>query len=96
MCFASQHRYVLGAKRVSNPECKRVNPILCMIGISGEPVVTRKWMEYMSGDQIRMLARSFGVPGDHPGQETRGYRFPCVLLFALPPATCHAFSCART
>jgi hypothetical protein len=26
---------------------------------------TRKWFEYIRGDQVRMVARSFGVPGDH-------------------------------
>ena len=44
----------------------------------GEVATTRKWLEYIGGDQTRMLARSFAIPGDHDGQETRGYRFPYV------------------
>ena len=38
-----------------------------------EVQTSRKWLEYVGGDQARMMARSFGVPGDHNGQETRGY-----------------------
>ena len=35
-----------------------------------EVQTSRKWLEYVGGDQARMMARSFGVPGDHNGQET--------------------------
>jgi 1-pyrroline-5-carboxylate dehydrogenase len=46
---------------------------------------TRKWFEYIGGDQVRMVARSFGVPGDHAGQETRGYRFPYGNVAVVTP-----------
>ena len=42
---------------------------------SGEVRVVTKWLETFSGDTVRQLARSFAVPGDHVGQETRGYRW---------------------
>eukprot|EP00607_Mallomonas_marina_P007309 CAMPEP_0182418200 /NCGR_PEP_ID=MMETSP1167-20130531/2677_1 /TAXON_ID=2988 /ORGANISM="Mallomonas Sp, Strain CCMP3275" /LENGTH=503 /DNA_ID=CAMNT_0024592287 /DNA_START=291 /DNA_END=1802 /DNA_ORIENTATION=+ len=49
----------------------------------GEVVVTQRFIENFSGDQVRFLARSFGVPGDHAGQISHGYRWPygpCVLI----------------
>ena len=42
----------------------------------GEPTITRKWMESYSCDQVRYLARSFGIPGDHAGQTSTGIRMP--------------------
>eukprot|EP00286_Rhodomonas_abbreviata_P013023 CAMPEP_0181336676 /NCGR_PEP_ID=MMETSP1101-20121128/27558_1 /TAXON_ID=46948 /ORGANISM="Rhodomonas abbreviata, Strain Caron Lab Isolate" /LENGTH=605 /DNA_ID=CAMNT_0023447011 /DNA_START=105 /DNA_END=1922 /DNA_ORIENTATION=+ len=42
----------------------------------GEVVVTRKFLENFSGDQVRFLVKSFGVPGDHAGQMSNGYRWP--------------------
>ncbi len=41
-----------------------------------EVVVTRKFLENFSGDQVRFLARSFTVPGDHSGQRSEGLRWP--------------------
>jgi len=52
---------------------------------TAEVVTSRRWMEYVSGDQCRMMARSFGVPGDHEGQETRGYRFPYGHVAVVTP-----------
>jgi hypothetical protein len=46
---------------------------------------TRKWFEWMGGDTVRMMAKSFGVPGDHAGQETRGYRFPYGNVAVVTP-----------
>ena len=37
----------------------------------GEPTVVRKFMENYSTDQVRMLARSFAIPGDHANQTSR-------------------------
>lgn len=40
--------------------------------------------------QVRFLARSFGVPGDHTGQVSQGYRFPygaVRLLWFQSPIT---------
>ncbi|CAE7845705.1 ALDH12A1 [Symbiodinium sp. KB8] len=38
--------------------------------------ITRQFLRNFSGDQVRFLARGFTVPGDHHGQESKGYRFP--------------------
>jgi len=49
----------------------------------GEFVVTRRFLENFGGDQVRFLARSFGVPGDHGGQFSAGHRWPygpCALV----------------
>lgn len=42
----------------------------------GEVTVTQQFLENFSGDQVRFLARSFAVPGNHPGQQSCGYRWP--------------------
>ena len=42
----------------------------------GEVVVTQKFLENFGGDNVRFLARSFNVPGDHNGQHSSGYRWP--------------------
>lgn len=39
-------------------------------------VSRRKFLENFAGDNVRFLARSFGVPGDHWGQMSHGHRFP--------------------
>jgi len=43
---------------------------------NGEPTICRKFLENYSCDNVRFLAKSFNVPGDHPGQHTTGMRFP--------------------
>jgi 1-pyrroline-5-carboxylate dehydrogenase len=50
-----------------------------------EFVVTRKFVENFSGDQVRYLARSFGVPGDHTGQTTTGHRWPYGPVTLITP-----------
>lgn len=52
---------------------------------SGEPTVVRKFLENFSCDNVRYLARSFGVPGDHNGQLTAGYRFPFGGVSVVTP-----------
>lgn len=47
--------------------------------------VTRKFLENFSGDQVRFLARSFGVPGDHLGQASHGYRWPYGPVALITP-----------
>ncbi|GAB2223809.1 hypothetical protein Droror1_Dr00004550 [Drosera rotundifolia] len=42
----------------------------------GEVNVTQKFLENFSGDQVRFLARSFAVPGNHLGQQSHGFRWP--------------------
>jgi 1-pyrroline-5-carboxylate dehydrogenase len=43
---------------------------------TAEVVVTRRFLENFSGDQVRFTARAFAVAGDHPGQQSNGYRWP--------------------
>jgi 1-pyrroline-5-carboxylate dehydrogenase len=50
-----------------------------------EVTVTRKMIENFSGDQVRFLLRSFGVPGDHPGQYSTGYRWPYGPVSIISP-----------
>ena len=51
----------------------------------GEPVVVRKWLENYSCDQVRYLARSFGIPGDHAGQTSTGIRMPFGGVSVVTP-----------
>ena len=66
---------------------------------AGEPVVTRKWMENYGSDQVRYLARSFGVPGDYPGQTSVGMRMPfggvsVITPFNFPLEICALQACS--
>ena len=65
----------------------------------GEPMITRKWMETYSCDQVRYLARSFGVPGDHGGQTSTGIRMPfggvsVITPFNFPLEICALQTCS--
>ncbi|KAM0054476.1 putative L-glutamate gamma-semialdehyde dehydrogenase [Helianthus debilis subsp. tardiflorus] len=51
----------------------------------GVVYVTRKFLENFSGDQVRFLARSFGVPGNHLGQQSHGFRWPYGLVALITP-----------
>ncbi|XP_062170069.1 probable aldehyde dehydrogenase isoform X2 [Alnus glutinosa] len=51
----------------------------------GEVVVTQKFLENFSGDQVRFLARSFGVPGNHLGQQSHGFRWPYGPVAIIAP-----------
>ncbi|XP_021285663.1 delta-1-pyrroline-5-carboxylate dehydrogenase 12A1, mitochondrial isoform X1 [Herrania umbratica] len=51
----------------------------------GEVYVTRKFLENFSGDQVRFLARSFAVPGNHIGQQSHGYRWPYGPVAIITP-----------
>jgi 1-pyrroline-5-carboxylate dehydrogenase len=51
----------------------------------GEVMVTRLFLENFSGDGARFLARGFSNPGDHPGQESRGYRWPFGPVVIISP-----------
>ncbi|XP_010550612.1 PREDICTED: delta-1-pyrroline-5-carboxylate dehydrogenase 12A1, mitochondrial [Tarenaya hassleriana] len=50
-----------------------------------EVYVTRKFLENFSGDQVRFLARSFAVPGNHLGQQSHGYRWPYGPVTIITP-----------
>lgn len=44
--------------------------------------------------QVRFLARSFGVPGNHAGQQSNGYRWPYGPVSNLPlTPPCHSCTC---
>jgi len=65
----------------------------------GEPTITRKWMESYSCDQVRYLARSFGIPGDHAGQTSTGIRMPfggvsVITPFNFPLEICALQTCS--
>lgn len=51
----------------------------------GEVVVTRIFLENFAGDGVRFLARGFSNPGDHYGQESRGYRWPYGPVVVVAP-----------
>lgn len=50
-----------------------------------EVVVTRVFLENFAGDGVRFLARGFSNPGDHQGQESRGYRWPFGPVVVVAP-----------
>ncbi|CAB4280941.1 unnamed protein product [Prunus armeniaca] len=52
---------------------------------SGEVYVTQKFLENFAGDQVRFLARSFGVPGNHLGQQSHGFRWPYGPVAIVTP-----------
>jgi len=43
------------------------------------------WHRYMSGDTVRNLGRSFGMPGDRQGMTSCGYRFPFGGVGVITP-----------
>ncbi|KAI4336030.1 hypothetical protein L6164_014606 [Bauhinia variegata] len=51
----------------------------------GEVYVTRKFLENFTGDQVRFLARSFAVPGNHLGQQSHGFRWPYGPVAIITP-----------
>ncbi|GAV73826.1 Aldedh domain-containing protein [Cephalotus follicularis] len=51
----------------------------------GEVHVTQKFLENFSGDQVRFLARSFAVPGNHLGQQSHGFRWPYGPVAIVTP-----------
>nr|CCA15825.1 predicted protein putative [Albugo laibachii Nc14] len=50
-----------------------------------EVIVTEKFFENFSGDQVRFLAKSFGAPGNHAGQTSVGYRWPYGPVALITP-----------
>lgn len=51
----------------------------------GEVYVTQKFLENFCGDQVRFLARSFAVPGNHLGQHSHGFRWPYGPVAIITP-----------
>ncbi|WMV35357.1 hypothetical protein MTR67_028742 [Solanum verrucosum] len=50
-----------------------------------EVLVTQKFLENFCGDQVRFLARSFAVPGNHLGQQSNGFRWPYGPVAVIAP-----------
>lgn len=51
----------------------------------GEVKVTAAFLNNFGGDNVRFLARSFGNPGDHYGQQSNGYRWPFGPVAIIAP-----------
>ncbi|XP_076942986.1 putative aldehyde dehydrogenase [Bidens hawaiensis] len=97
--FKSPERYLLygdvsskAGHMLSQPEVsdffakliQRVSPKSYQQAL-GEVYVTGKFLENFSGDQVRFLARSFGVPGNHLGQQSHGFRWPYGPVALITP-----------
>lgn len=52
---------------------------------TAEVNVTQQFLENFSGDQVRFLARSFAVPGNHGGQQSNGFRWPYGPVAIIAP-----------
>ena len=50
-----------------------------------EVEVTQQFLENFGGDQVRFLARSFGVAGDRTGQISTGHRWPFGPVVVIAP-----------
>ncbi|KAJ8647527.1 hypothetical protein MRB53_000550 [Persea americana] len=50
-----------------------------------EIYVSQKFLENFSGDQVRFLARSFAIPGNHLGQHSHGFRWPYGPVAIITP-----------
>jgi len=80
------------ARELHNPEVERFFQRLIQrvvpkhdVQSGGEVKTVRAWLEMFGGDNVRMLARSFALPGDHLGQETKGYRWPYGPVSVITP-----------
>jgi 1-pyrroline-5-carboxylate dehydrogenase len=51
----------------------------------GEVRVTAAFLANFAGDNVRRLAKSFGVPGDHYGQVSVGHRWPYGPVALVTP-----------
>lgn len=51
----------------------------------GEVMVTASFLNNFGGDNVRRLAKSFGVPGDHYGQMSVGHRWPYGPVALITP-----------
>lgn len=52
---------------------------------AGEVSVTAAFLTNFGGDNVRFLAKSFGVPGDHDGQFSHGHRWPYGPVAIIAP-----------
>ena len=52
---------------------------------AGEVKVTASFLNNFAGDNVRRLAKSFGVAGDHYGQMSVGHRWPYGPVALVTP-----------
>jgi 1-pyrroline-5-carboxylate dehydrogenase len=55
------------------------------IQAKAEVDISAKFLDNFCGDNVRYLARSFGVSGDHDGQTSVGHRFPYGPVTIITP-----------
>ncbi|KAI4326650.1 hypothetical protein MLD38_031940 [Melastoma candidum] len=85
--ISAKAAYILSCREVSDfftRLIQRVAPKSYQQAL-GEVIVTQKFLENFSGDQVRFLARSFGVPGNHLGQQSNGFRWPYGPVAIVTP-----------
>lgn len=85
--ISTKAAHMLGQPEVSNFFARliqRVSPKSYKQAL-GEVYVTQKFLENFCGDQVRFLARSFAVPGNHLGQQSNGYRWPYGSVAIITP-----------
>ncbi|XP_020692291.1 delta-1-pyrroline-5-carboxylate dehydrogenase 12A1, mitochondrial isoform X2 [Dendrobium catenatum] len=85
--ISTKAAHLLGQPEVSNFFARliqRVSP-KSYKQAQGEVFVTQKFLENFCGDQVRFLARSFAVPGNHLGQQSNGYRWPYGPVAIITP-----------
>lgn len=78
---------LLAEKEIQDYFAKLIQRVMPKSGSQclGEVLVTRVFLENFSGDGVRFLARGFSNPGDHAGQESRGYRWPFGAVAVIAP-----------
>ncbi|KAK1281851.1 putative aldehyde dehydrogenase [Acorus calamus] len=97
--FRAQERYILfgdisakAAHLLAQPEVsnfftrliQRVSPKSYDQALA-EVYVSQKFLENFSGDQVRFLAKSFAIPGNHLGQQSHGFRWPYGPVALVTP-----------
>ena len=85
VCFRTAHS--LHNKNIKD---KIIDEIISVTGkteqqAEGELIVSRKFLENFSGDQVRFLAKGFNTPGDHFGQLSNGFRWPYGSVAIISP-----------
>jgi len=85
--ISAKAAHMLGQPAVSDFFAKliqRVSPKSYQQALA-EVQVSQKFLENFCGDQVRFLARSFAVPGNHLGQRSNGYRWPYGPVAIITP-----------
>lgn len=86
-CVSAEAAARLRTPEVANFFAKLIQRVAprSMAQALGEVKVTQKFLENFSGDQVRFLARSFAVSGDHMGQTSSGHRWPYGPVALIAP-----------